>query len=134
MSAVTLPRNSIMERGNRSQILNYSLVLLDEHLTPFNNRAAIVLMIASLVIFSFHFVLGVAAGTQEGQVRQAEARAKELGAQIGSTVLHVGGPLLAGGVSIWIVNRIDRNQVNRSRSWLVGLVVAFGTFGLLFFA
>ena len=85
----------------------------------------------SLMLISFHFVLGVAAGTAEQDARMRAEKANELSDSLRSIALNVGGPLLAGGASILVVNRVGKNPTNRSRSWLVGFVVALGTFGIL---
>jgi inner membrane protein involved in colicin E2 resistance len=85
-----------------------------------------------LILILFHAVLGVVEGTAEQEARYRQERMGELSDNLASIGLHVLGPLLAGGVAIFIMQRVAKNQVNRSRNWVVGFVVALGTFGIIY--
>ncbi|MCS4538499.1 MAG: hypothetical protein HYY67_06550 [Thaumarchaeota archaeon] len=102
-------------------------------MTLFANRAALALTTLSMVLILFHFGLPMAEATAEQEARYRQEKMGDISDNLRSIGLRVLGPLLAGGVAILIVQRVGKNQANRSRSWLVGLVVALGTFGLIYF-
>lgn len=85
-----------------------------------------------MILISFYFVLGVAAGTAEGEARMRQEQMNQLSKNISSGAIYGLFPVLAGGASILIMTRIDGGPINRPRHWLVGLAVALGTLGILF--